>query len=626
MKKSKSIKNESSSIKNKKTPPATPQKQSPNYMKSTTSFEARKEPSPKSPISTQTSTPASKGLKPNGSRASSLKKVRTLTKTPSFKPFRCSKKVIMCEEDVDAHKATCSSTLKDSKFPNYLQLNPGGTELDGTSSMKVCPYSYCSLNGHHHTPVPPLKSFVSARRRSLKAQKGFKLTCLSPREVKPGVEKTEVIEPVVENKDLFIDIYSKERGDDDDDLECFDVEWEEGYCLDSGLKLQEIDDRVVEDQIGMKKTSVETLYDEESVSSGAWFEEEDGGDSDSASDGLCDQMMINQSYLNYDAFEVSSGAESDVNDKSNEVPGLDHTKGDQNIDYQPEEESKTQPEFAEKSKDEADKNHTTIIYNIIQFNISVFVNGEKTEHTVQVPAAACDKTETEEAIGEESMSNEASKVNQVVSAHEEELPFNVQDIARIEQLNTTEKQDDTDQNANEDEVLIQSNSMELDAVSNVDETPAIGSDVVETHSADETTSDTDIKMKPFCKKIASNDEIPEPCLNLRGCKKPCEELGDDSREFNPRGPNFLPETPDPDAETVDLRHQMMDDRKNAEEWMVDFALQQAVTTLAPERKKKVALLVEAFEKVMPVPVPRYETHSTHNSKAFTNSRPMQACS
>ncbi|KAK6933876.1 Calmodulin-binding domain, plant [Dillenia turbinata] len=39
----------------------------------------------------------------------------------------------------------------------------------------------------------------------------------------------------------------------------------------------------------------------------------------------------------------------------------------------------------------------------------------------------------------------------------------------------------------------------------------------------------------------------------------------------------------------------MDDRKNAEEWMVDFALQRAVNKLATARKKKVALLVEAFE-------------------------------
>ncbi|KAL2898363.1 Calmodulin binding protein PICBP [Bienertia sinuspersici] len=49
-----------------------------------------------------------------------------------------------------------------------------------------------------------------------------------------------------------------------------------------------------------------------------------------------------------------------------------------------------------------------------------------------------------------------------------------------------------------------------------------------------------------------------------------------------------------------LRHQEMDERRNAEEWMLDHALQKTVNQLTPARKKKVALLVEAFETVVPV--------------------------
>jgi hypothetical protein len=71
------------------------------------------------------------------------------------------------------------------------------------------------------------------------------------------------------------------------------------------------------------------------------------------------------------------------------------------------------------------------------------------------------------------------------------------------------------------------------------------------------------------------------------------------RGFNPRAPNFLPLELDPDAEKVDLKHQMMDERKNAEEWMIDYALRRALTNLAPARKKKVELLVQAFETVLP---------------------------
>ncbi|KAF2322466.1 hypothetical protein GH714_017188 [Hevea brasiliensis] len=99
---------------------------------------------------------------------------------------------------------------------------------------------------------------------------------------------------------------------------------------------------------------------------------------------------------------------------------------------------------------------------------------------------------------------------------------------------------------------------------------------------------------------------------------------EEERKFNPREPNFLPLVPDPEAEKVDLRHQIMDDRKNAEEWMLDYALQQTVTKLAPARKRKVALLVEAFETVLPIP--NYETHIRHAPAAFSHTtRPIQAC-
>ncbi|WOG84252.1 hypothetical protein DCAR_0103434 [Daucus carota subsp. sativus] len=179
--------------------------ESPNYMKSTSCFDARKEQSqvsPQTPQSVVIRKSTVSPMKSNNSRHSSdsdyktvgglartsnLKLVRTLTKTPSFKPARASTKkyspIALCEE-FDVQKPTCSSTLKDSKFPTYLELSSGATESEGTSAMKVCPYTYCSLNGHHHAPVPPLKSFLAAKRRVMKAQKIMKLGCLSPRRAK----------------------------------------------------------------------------------------------------------------------------------------------------------------------------------------------------------------------------------------------------------------------------------------------------------------------------------------------------------------------------------------------------------------------------------------------------------
>ncbi|KAF3555398.1 hypothetical protein F2Q69_00010939 [Brassica cretica] len=94
-------------------------------------------------------------------------------------------------------------------------------------------------------------------------------------------------------------------------------------------------------------------------------------------------------------------------------------------------------------------------------------------------------------------------------------------------------------------------------------------------------------------------------------KKPLAET-EDLKEFNPREPNYLPLVADADTEKVDLKHQDIDERRNSEDWMFDYALQRAVTKLSSARKRKVALLVEAFETVKPArepaPVMSYGRH------------------
>nr|GEX16739.1 calmodulin binding protein PICBP-like [Tanacetum cinerariifolium] len=333
-------------LKKKKTQPVHDDgaRSTPNYMKSTSCFEARKEKSPK------TATPkVARKLKTDdlasgnkGSRTSSLKKVRTLTKTTSFKPSRPLKKVILCE-DLDAQRATCSSTLKESKFPDYLQLNHGGTESEGTSAMKVCPYTYCSLNGHHHAPLPPLKCFLSAKRRALKTQKSLKVGCLSPRQRTPIVKKDDVQEPVIvakeapqkvdmeeENRDFFLEIYSKDREEKgNQDLECLDIDWEEGYCStlfsdDCGDLCKEKNQKTGDNRL---YSELQQLYDEETVTSGAWSEEDGGSESDNC-------YYKDHDFQNYDESEVSSTTTvSNENDKMNEIRGLDLLIGEKNIEY-----------------------------------------------------------------------------------------------------------------------------------------------------------------------------------------------------------------------------------------------------------------------------------------------------
>jgi len=156
----------------------------------------------------------------------------------------------------------------------------------------------------------------------------------------------------------------------------------------------------------------------------------------------------------------------------------------------------------------------------------------------------------------------------------------------------------------------------------------------EINKTEEPETPTIVKREPcpttsikFSHGVAdTSQELLESCNKLKRSMRWRKENKDieEAREFNPRGPNFLPLEPDPEAEKVDLRHQEMDERRNAEEWMFDYALQKTVNQLAPARKRKVALLVEAFESVMPMA--KCEPHMRRNSSGFAHARPTQACS
>ncbi|CAN1160469.1 Calmodulin binding protein PICBP, partial [Linum perenne] len=95
------------------------------------------------------------------------------------------------------------------------------------------------------------------------------------------------------------------------------------------------------------------------------------------------------------------------------------------------------------------------------------------------------------------------------------------------------------------------------------------------------------------------EEVEDSCMEWKwkiGSRRGKEEMEVNEKELNPKDPNFLPLFDDEaEGEKVDLKHQMMDERRNSEEWMIHPSLQQTVTKLATARKRKVALLVEAFK-------------------------------
>jgi hypothetical protein len=96
------------------------------------------------------------------------------------------------------------------------------------------------------------------------------------------------------------------------------------------------------------------------------------------------------------------------------------------------------------------------------------------------------------------------------------------------------------------------------------------------------------------------------------------------RPFKPRLPNFLP------SEKVDLKHQSVGDPRAAEEWMLDYALRKEVKKLARAQKRKVEMLVQAFESVMPTLAnekkPEQHDNGDNDKRTFTLAWPSQACS
>nr|XP_034921655.1 uncharacterized protein LOC118054260 isoform X2 [Populus alba] len=860
---------------------AAPQKQfmikitdgSPNYMKSTSSSEARKERSQVSPLNTQTGSngkslhyrnsgnsrfsPAS-GSKPARtlSKTSSLKLVRT----PSFKPTRgtakkCSR-VALCA-DVSTQKATCSSTLKDSKFPAYLMLNPGGTEAEGTSVMKVCPYTHCSLNGHHHKPVTPLRCFLKARRRSLKVQNSMKLEDLSPRRARSSGDGTEEIhgglldfsddKPVIQEvgKDFFIEIYANNTEDWAYETEkrtenegktanaflrepegqinesCFYAGHEAAAEEDNSNHVSESSsDESQESEIDFEENFSDTNAAEINVAVGFVREDEKHGDTDclltfsegEAIMGSCDNRSdiegeCQASMEEDDNISEATGMEWEEDQPSTSEIGAEdddlnkHDKFWTKVGFTPEiekldwsedseiitsddvvsncteeiladeilqsiqvagnlaydkpsaaedafEAPKTEEKDEEAGRDLRDAVTTSAsiresIVEPIRARENIQENNETDKSlgdgengcTADISAEALNGHQEDKSLQAENAAirphisekrdmigtNKEEEIDQLIEVAENnqefaiaefpdgeageatedreqvakaELQFEIhvsdspQDFSEADQddaelhangnhMTTSEEdgssqdlvdattpteplnhqldeQDETN-NVLENENLFEEDkdeakkieiltAMVFEAPSNsrTHEINSTGDDTGEAEKMEvEVCNESDTaetflsanngatstgSKRPFVYTRGNpNQELQYTCNNRKwtiGEKKPIKDL-EEEREFNPREPNFLPVVSDPEAEKVDLKHQMMDDRKNSEEWMLDYALRQAVTKLAPARKRKVALLVEAFEKVLPTP--KYETHIKHTSATFSHTRPIQAC-
>lgn len=716
---------------------ASPQKRkplvrrSPNYMKPTSSSDAKKDllpvnlrniqygsdgknlPQQCSSNSKATSVSSTKPAK-TVSRSSSMNSFRTLTETPSLKPWRaCPRKsttAVLCADINAPERATCSSTLKDSKFPAYLMLNPEGSESGGASVMKICPYTYCSLNGNHHAPFPQFNSIMSARRRLLKARKSVKLEapqrlkvpCETKKDVdtekvaldgKPACDEAGQGNPITIRltqeigMDFFIEIYAKER-EEADEMGRFDsnkhLEDQEGIKFsfegngnaaeEEGVKQVipsmphdlpkfEIDPKedfenyfdaaaIEEDTKGSSFHQEPNAEDADENHPPSWFHEE------TCTRSYCREVSYDGEHMENIELDGSDSQNTDIEWEEEQFCAVNHEE-DIGSTVVPQEETDSKLKSSSESPHDYDISEMWLHDILSNHYMDIMV--EKTQQEAKEGKTTCYKAQPHDTNSVQEGTSESTEFK----TRQTDYPLNSTSYENdqsslrgeaFQHLTNTEDNNSESEKHLDNEASCSSMVLDEDTV---EVENGEGHKICETCKIEESHEDSNTNLENDDEEISqekqiplsdapeeSNQELQEEdqviaskfqTINCIGseekntsknwkweakCKRPVQEV-EEMRKINPRKPNFLPLVPDPEPEKVNLKHQMMDERKNAEEWMLDFALRQAVTKLAPAGKKKVALLVEAFETV--VSIPKCETHIRNNSP-FVHARPIQACS
>ncbi|GAB2284451.1 hypothetical protein Dimus_018902 [Dionaea muscipula] len=596
----------------------------PNYMRSTSSSEARIREEEKKKRASQIGSMGSK------------------------------KQVSICEAKVDEmQRPTCSSTLKDSKFPPYLVLNPGS----GTCVFKVCPYTYCSLNGHYyHNPVTPLKQFLSTRRHALKTQRINNVEA-APFE-DPEVEQLDPGTMIIHDQsssaadkdywsDFFIEIHVQKRDaavETEGDSETESLAGGGGGGGEKDVAVPDMD-------------SLNTLEDDLAHEVAEEEAQRGGGEPDreSSAGGFLDEILILEWKEGKFPGDISSKSEKECeilysNDELSSMAGevtscefLEERKADQMLPTSHEEITECQDCFSDldSSIDIGEWQNIVVVDDVDQ-------STEKSSFPDDCQSTLISSASSVQQLEEAVTVEEVMKVNSEI---EEEI---LKEDSVIQDDTSIQTKDETWLHKRDKELLSETeiNPPRVIVISRQEEpkgnkrscekaeafyfdwdtTESINTDQIRDLETDANAiEDRDgfEEQEQFSEGSSNQEkEVADTCDTSKRAVRSKKTMEDDGeqRGFNPREPNYLALEPDPEAEKVDLRHQEMDEKKNAEEWMLDYALQRAVSKLAPARKKKVALLVAAFETII-IPVPKCETNHMRQSGAdFTHMILMQACS
>uniref|UniRef100_A0A6M2F1P5 Calmodulin-binding domain-containing protein n=1 Tax=Populus davidiana TaxID=266767 RepID=A0A6M2F1P5_9ROSI len=587
-------------------------------------------------------------------RTSTLRPVRILTKVASIRTKRPSMKKRSQIPDSGIQKATCSSAIKDSKFPYHLELQPEGRESEGNTAMEVCPYSYCSLHGHHHSDVPPLKRFVSIRRRLLRNQKGMKSESQSSRRVKrsgnakKGTRTGQLAScgdsAVLETSHDKIAVSSSigktagprsestkegaHGGDDKDtsnvtsvtDIQILQQEADEGRIENLNLDVLKIDSHS-----NAAKADASASVTDEQLNKARRLNQNRVAESRDINN------MVSFASIGKPLQEETAASEENNQDV---VQNYQYPSADSEHGYAIDASHETQKE----------KQKHMGLWNLIYQHMATGMateNGaqpplnkkakeeEKDENTlpgINKSGSFQDFSSTDHSIGEEDHDERSQKIQQyqcdaiklVQEAFDRilsEIPDQPTDDLSVTSDTTSDKKI-AENDHGEDRQLNISTSYDSGGDSMVQEPDETRLQADNTFQKEKAESSVESK---------SNQQTPKSWSNLRKIlilKRFIKAL-EKVRNFSPQKPRNLNVEAEPEAEKVHLRHQTMGERRNSEEWMLDHALQQVISTLAPAQKRKVTLLVRAFETI--TPLTEVGTSPSFNIEASSHTTLVKTC-
>ncbi|KAL6987230.1 hypothetical protein U1Q18_012981 [Sarracenia purpurea var. burkii] len=578
---------------NAASPPVKVADESPDYSKATSCFEGKKLHFQgglhvsESNYATINERKSSHYSKSNWS-SSSLKSVQTLRKMSSFRTSRIlinkssfktnrpsvKKKCSQVSKEWSVNRATYSSTLKDSKFRSHVELYPGERESKKISVIKVCPYNYCSLHGHHHSSTPQLKRILSKRRRSLKTQKSIKLRSQSSLRIKLIETSQTGVNPGQPEGDKAITsaaILPLEKAEDSD--------------LSANF---------------LTKSRMESFKGSREGNQDANLSEALSGETSNPEKGV--EENLNQERN----FSVAEQGSLEI--------VLNHKEAQFNI-FCIDKRSSSKPDMGFHEFEHADLTGISCepSSNLVKRSTPDDLREETADNGVISPAYVC---QTPEELGpaRDEKNGDLLKyeelVDQFAAVEDSELKSQLHKknhismwhllhqhmMSGLENHNTNIENHDAKNQENELHTVC-AVKMVREAIEQIllpevqDQSfddRSISSEITSKQELLEKNNGQSGKLtisnggKAEKKKLKSWSNLKKLIL-LKRFIKALEKV----RKFNP------------ETEKVGLKHQMMDRKKSSEEWMLDFALQQVVGELAPTQKRKVALLIKAFETVVP---------------------------